>query len=50
MEQVNTAITQMRQVTRSNSSQTEAHITAAAHLAGQAERLLQLVETFQSWG
>jgi methyl-accepting chemotaxis protein len=47
VEQVNTAITQMDQVTQSNSSQTEAVAATAQSFAGQAERLLQLVGTFR---
>jgi methyl-accepting chemotaxis protein len=46
VEQVNTAITQMDQVTQSNSSKTEELSATAQAFAGQAERLLQLVDTF----
>jgi methyl-accepting chemotaxis protein len=46
VEQVNTAITQMDQVTQSNSSKTEELSATAQAFAGQAERLQQLVNTF----
>jgi methyl-accepting chemotaxis protein len=46
VDQVNTAITQMDHVTQSNSSQTEELAATAQSLAGQSERLLQLVGTF----
>ncbi len=46
VEQVNTAITQMDQVTQSNSSKTEELSATAQAFAGQAERLQQLVDTF----
>jgi methyl-accepting chemotaxis protein len=46
VEQVNTAITQMDQVTQSNSSKTE-ELSATAHtFSEQAARLLHLVDTF----
>jgi methyl-accepting chemotaxis protein len=46
IEQVNTAVTQMDQVTQSNSAQTEELSATAQSLAEQAARLLQLVGTF----
>jgi len=46
VEQVNTAITQMDQVTQSNSSQTEELAATAQAFAEQAARLQELVGTF----
>ncbi len=50
VEQVNTAITQMDQVTQSNSAQTEQLAATAQSFAGQAARLMQLVGRFQLGG
>jgi methyl-accepting chemotaxis protein len=50
VEQVNTAITQMDQVTQSNSSKTEQLSATAQAFAGQAERLQRLVDTFNVGG
>jgi methyl-accepting chemotaxis protein len=47
IEQVNSAMTQMDQVTQSNSAQTEELSGTAQSLAEQAERLLELVGTFK---
>jgi methyl-accepting chemotaxis protein len=47
VEQVNTAVTQMDQVTQSNSAQTEELSSTAQALAEQAARLTQLVGTFK---
>ena len=47
VDQVNTAITQMDQVTQSNSSKTEELSATAQAFAEQAARLLQLVDTFK---
>jgi methyl-accepting chemotaxis protein len=46
VEQVNTAVTQMDQVTQSNSAQTEELSATAQSLADQAARLMELVGTF----
>jgi len=46
VDQVNTAITQMDQVTQSNSSRTEEMSSTAQAVAGQAARVLELVSTF----
>lgn len=46
VDQVNSAITQMDQVTQSNSAQTEELSSTAQTLSGQAARLLELVSTF----
>jgi hypothetical protein len=46
VDQVNTAITQMDQVTQSNSAQTEELSSTAQGLAGQAAHLLELVGAF----
>jgi methyl-accepting chemotaxis protein len=46
VDQVNTAITQMDQVTQSNSAQTEELSSTAQNLSAQAARLLELVSTF----
>lgn len=46
IEQVSSAMTQMDQVTQSNSAQTEELSATAQSLAGQASRLLELVNTF----
>jgi hypothetical protein len=46
VDQVNTAITQMDQVTQSNSAQTEELSSTAQILSGQATRLLELANTF----
>jgi methyl-accepting chemotaxis protein len=46
VEQVNTAMTQMDQVTQSNAAQTEELSSTAEVLSGQASRLLELVGTF----
>jgi methyl-accepting chemotaxis protein len=46
VDQVNTAITHMDQVTQSNSNKTEELSATAQTFAGQAARLLQLVGTF----
>jgi methyl-accepting chemotaxis protein len=47
VEQVNTAITQMDHVTQSNSAQTEELSSTAQALAGQANRLSELVSVFK---
>jgi methyl-accepting chemotaxis protein len=47
VDQVNTAITQMDQVTQSNSAQTEELASTAQALADQAARLTQLVGKFK---
>ncbi len=47
IEQVNTAVTQMDQVTQSNSAQTEELASTAQSFAEQAAKLLQLVSTFK---
>jgi methyl-accepting chemotaxis protein len=47
VEQVNTAMTQMDQVTQSNSAQTEELSSTAQALAGQAARLLEMVSAFK---
>jgi methyl-accepting chemotaxis protein len=47
VEQVNTAITHMDQVTQSNSAQTEQLSATAQTFAGQAARLIQLVGRFR---
>jgi methyl-accepting chemotaxis protein len=47
IEQVNTAMTQMDQVTQSNSAQTEELSSTAQSLAEQAGRLMELVRTFK---
>jgi methyl-accepting chemotaxis protein len=46
IDQVNSAITQMDQVTQSNSAQTEELSSTAQNLSGQAGHLLKLVSTF----
>lgn len=46
IEQVNTAMTQMDQVTQSNSAQTEELSATAQSLSGQAAHLMELVSTF----
>src|ERR1700761_4337371 len=46
VDQVNTAISQMDQVTQSNSAQTEELSSTAQNLSGQAGRVLELVNTF----
>ncbi len=46
IEQVNTAMTQMDQVTQANSAQTEELSATAQSLAAQSARLLELVATF----
>jgi len=46
IDQVNTAVTQMDQVTQSNSAQTEELSATAQSLSEQAARLLELVNTF----
>jgi methyl-accepting chemotaxis protein len=46
IEQVNTAMTQMDQVTQSNSAQTEELSATARSLSEQAEHLLELVSAF----
>jgi methyl-accepting chemotaxis protein len=46
IEQVNTAMTQMDQVTQSNSAQTEELSATAESLSGQSAHLLELVGTF----
>jgi methyl-accepting chemotaxis protein len=46
IEQVNTAMTQMDQVTQSNSAQTEELSATAESLSEQAARLLELTSTF----
>jgi len=46
IEQVNTAMTQMDQVTQSNSAQTEELSATAQALADQSARLMELVSTF----
>ena len=46
VDQVNTAITQMDQVTQSNSAQTEELSSTAQNLSAQAARLLELVGIF----
>jgi methyl-accepting chemotaxis protein len=46
VDQVNTAITQMDQVTQSNSAQTEELSSTAQTLSGQAARLLELLSSF----
>jgi methyl-accepting chemotaxis protein len=46
IEQVNTAMIQMDQVTQSNSAQTEELSATAEALSGQAARLLELMDTF----
>ena len=46
IEQVNTAMTQMDQVTQSNSAETEELSSTAQTLSGQSARLLELVSTF----
>ncbi|MGA3226177.1 MAG: methyl-accepting chemotaxis protein [Acidobacteriaceae bacterium] len=46
VDQVNTAITQMDQVTQSNSARTEQLSATAQSLAGESSRLLELVSTF----
>jgi methyl-accepting chemotaxis protein len=46
IEQVNTAMTQMDQVTQSNSAETEELSSTAQTLSGQSARLLALVSTF----
>ncbi|MGA9071041.1 MAG: methyl-accepting chemotaxis protein [Terracidiphilus sp.] len=47
IEQVNTAMTQMDQVTQANSAQTEELSATAQSLSEQAARLLELVSTFK---
>ncbi len=46
VEQVNTAVTQMDQVTQSNAAQTEELSSTAQALAGEASHLSELVATF----
>ena len=46
IEQVNTAMTQMDQVTQSNSAETEELSSTAQLLSAQSARLLELVSTF----
>jgi methyl-accepting chemotaxis protein len=46
VEQVNTAMTQMDQVTQSNAAQTEELSSTAQSLSDQATRLMELVGTF----
>jgi hypothetical protein len=46
IEQVNTAMTQMDQVTQSNSAQTEELSATAQSLSEQASQLMELVNTF----
>jgi len=46
IEQVNTAMTQMDQVTQSNSAQTEELSSTAASLSDQSQGLMELVKTF----
>jgi methyl-accepting chemotaxis protein len=46
IEQVNTAMTQMDQVTQSNSAETEELSSTAQLLSAQSTRLLELVDTF----
>ena len=46
IEQVNTAMTQMDQVTQSNSAETEELASTAQLLSAQSTRLLELVSTF----
>jgi len=46
VEQVNTAMTQMDQVTQSNAAQTEELSSTAQSLSDQATRLMELVATF----
>jgi methyl-accepting chemotaxis protein len=46
VDQVNTAITQMDQVTQSNSAQTQELASTAQAFAEQATRLMELVSTF----
>lgn len=46
IEQVNTAMTQMDQVTQANSAQTEELSSTAASLSDQAQGLMELVRTF----
>jgi methyl-accepting chemotaxis protein len=50
IDQVNRAVTQMDQVTQSNSSQTEELSGTAEGLAGQAERLQQMLSRFELGG
>ena len=47
IEQVNSAVTQMDQVTQSNAAQTEELSSTAQSLAGQATRLSELVSVFK---
>ena len=47
IEQVNTAMTQMDQVTQSNSAQTEELSSTAQALAAQSTRLLEMVSAFK---
>jgi methyl-accepting chemotaxis protein len=47
IQQVNTAMTQMDQVTQSNSAQTEELSSTAEALAEQSGRLMELVKTFK---
>ncbi len=47
VEQVNTAMTQMDQVTQSNAAQTEELSSTAQSLSDQATRLMELVATFK---
>jgi methyl-accepting chemotaxis protein len=47
IEQVNTAMTQMDQVTQSNSAQTEELAATAESLSGQASQLLELIQRFK---
>ena len=47
VEQVNTAVTQMDQITQSNAAQTEELSSTAQALAGQANRLSELVSVFK---
>lgn len=47
IEQVNTAMTQMDQVTQANSAQTEELSSTAASLSDQSQSLMELVKTFR---
>ncbi len=47
IEQVNTAVTQMDQVTQANAAQTEQLSSTAQTLAGTSQRLSELVSTFK---
>jgi methyl-accepting chemotaxis protein len=47
IEQVNTAMTQMDEVTQSNSAQTEELAATAESLSGQASQLLELIQRFK---